>query len=186
MQVAITGGIGEGKSTVLKMLAELGHPVASADEVARQIYTEPAIQARLGEIAALDEGFHPAELRDAIARSDEIRRSVNRLMHPLVMSNILLTNATFVEVPLLFEACLQSTFHQIWVVTCGEEEQRRRLLERYGDAAHVARLLSSQLPSRTKIPFADFTLRTNNTLYHVRRLLSSALAELGHGELRVE
>jgi dephospho-CoA kinase len=63
-------------------------------------------------------------------------------------------------------------------VTCGPHQQRKRLMKRYGDAAHVDRMLATQLPSRAKIPFADMIVRTNAPLDHVRRLLSEALAEL--------
>lgn len=179
MRVAITGGIAEGKSTVLSMLAEAGHPAASADAVAREILSEPATRAALAEIAGLPLTFAPSELRQAIAASEAVRRAVNRLMHPAVMDRLAHSGATFFEVPLLVEACLQDRFDRIWVVTCGHEEQRRRLILRYGGEEHVDRMLAAQLPTRAKLPFADLIVRTNAPLDHVRRLLFSSVAELG-------
>ena len=178
MRVAITGGIGEGKSTVLTILGDLGHTTQSADSIAREIAAKPEVRAEIAALARLRNDFAPADLRDRLASSEALRRAINRLMHPLVMSAISRSDATFVEVPLLIEACLQSTFDQVWVVTCGAEEQRRRLLDRYSDPEHVERMLATQLPTRAKIPFAELVVRTNAPLEHVRRLLSAASKEL--------
>ena len=43
--VAVTGGIGSGKSTVIKMIGERGFHVYSADEAARNIYDDPLVKA---------------------------------------------------------------------------------------------------------------------------------------------
>ncbi|AIE84631.1 Dephospho-CoA kinase [Fimbriimonas ginsengisoli Gsoil 348] len=163
---------------MLQMLEEIGYSTLSADAVARQIAARGDVAQTLARIAGLEHPFAPAELRAALAGSEEIRRQVNATMHPLVMEEIDRHPATFVEVPLLIEACLQSTFDRIWVVTCGPREQKRRLMQRYGDKRHVEGILSTQLSSRAKIPFADVVLRTNRPLDHVRRLLSEAASEL--------
>jgi len=177
-RVAITGGIGEGKSTVLAMIAEQGYEVASADAIARELFLDPQINAQLAEIAGRKGSIAPKDLRDAIASSTTVRRDVNRLMHPLVLDRIARGSASFVEVPLLFETCMQGYFDRVWVVTCGEAEQQKRLLARYGDPNTVSALLSAQLPTKVKIPFADSIFRTNSAFEHVKRLLSEALEGL--------
>lgn len=73
------------------------------------------------------------------------------------------------EIPLLIEACLQGGFDRVWVVTCGADEQRRRLVERLGGEAGAEALLGSQLPTRAKIPFADVVIRTNQPEWSVKR-----------------
>jgi dephospho-CoA kinase len=180
MRVAITGGIAEGKSTVLRILAELGYPVSSADAIARDLFLDPALNTRLAEVAGVPAPISPAALRAALA-STEVRRNVNRIMHAPVMERLEEEAAQFVEVPLLLEACLQSRFDRVWVVTCGEEEQRRRLQERYGSEADLIALVASQLPSRAKIPFADLVVRTNQPLENVRRLMSEAASAMSGG-----
>jgi dephospho-CoA kinase len=176
--VAVTGGIAEGKSTVLAELASMGHSTASADLLAREIFSDPQTNARLAAIAGTGGQILPAELRASMLASREIRRQVNRVMHPLVAQAIDRSGAQFVEVPLLIETCLQGDFDRVWVVTCGAEEQRRRLLERYRDESTVIAILAAQMPARAKIPFSDSIIRTNRPLQHVRRLLSEALAVL--------
>ena len=45
--VAVTGGIGSGKSTVIGMIRKMGYPVFSADEISRTIYADPRIQEKI-------------------------------------------------------------------------------------------------------------------------------------------
>lgn len=178
MRIAITGGIGEGKSTVLAMLTEMGEATESADRIAREIFLEPATNAQIAAAAGLPAPVAPADLRGVLSTSDEVRAAVNRIMHPRIVDAIERSPARFVEVPLLIEACLYPRFDRVWGVTCGPEEQRKRLLERYADERIVSAMLASQLPTRTKIPFCDLIFRTNQPLETVRRLLSVALARL--------
>jgi len=177
-RIAITGGIGEGKSTVLAMLAEMGFATASSDAVAREIFAEPATQASVARMTGLPQPIDPKALRAALADSEEVRRSLNRLMHPRVVERMASHEATFFEVPLLIEVASLRRYDATWVVTCGPEEQRRRLLDRYADLAHVERILSTQLPTPAKIPFADLVIRTNEPLATVRRVLERAAYQL--------
>ena len=174
MPVAITGGIAEGKSTVLQMLAELGYRTGSSDEVSREVYIEPDVQAALAAAAGLPVPVDRAELRAAIAERPVLRRQVNAIMHPRIRARMRENDAQFVEVPLLVEACLQAEYRRVWVVTCGPEEQLLRLVRRYGDEAHARAVMASQLPSSVKNAFADLTIRTNAPLEAVRDVVSEA------------
>ena len=176
MQTAITGGIAEGKSTVLGYVAELGYSTLSADSVAREVFSDPAINCQLALEAGQSAPIAPGSLRDALVKNPIIRRAVNRIMHPKIMEIIRASGSQFVEVPLLIETCLYSQFDHVWVVTCSPEEQRRRLADRYGDAFDGELLLTSQLRTEVKIPFADEVFRTNRPAQTVRRNVSEALA----------
>jgi dephospho-CoA kinase len=103
---------------------------------------------------------------------------MNEVLHPEVFARLVELGADVVEVPLLIETCLQSSFRQVWVATCGPAEQRRRLLERHGDEGLVARLLSTQLPSVVKSAFADRTLRTDRPLASVQEEVAVIAREL--------
>jgi dephospho-CoA kinase len=178
MRVAITGGIAEGKSTVLGYLNALGEATASADEMAVAVYRDEAVQKRLSDASGLPWPVERADLRAAMAASPALRRQVNAIMHPLVHERLTSSAARFIEVPLLFEACIYGMFDQVWVVTCGRAEQRKRLAERYGEGPQLEGLLATQLPSRAKTPFSDRVVRTNEAPETVRRLLSEAVAAL--------
>jgi dephospho-CoA kinase len=179
-RIAITGGIGEGKSTVLRFLRELGYGTASADDVARQFFEEPLTQAKLAEILEQSPPVSPDVLRRAIATQPEVRRAVNRFMHPGIRARLAAGDAPFVEVPLLIETCLQDDFDRIWVVTCGREEQLIRLGQRIG-ADQAQRLIATQLPTRVKEAFADHVIRTNKpesfVFEEVRKIAASVVCE---------
>jgi dephospho-CoA kinase len=173
MRVAITGGIAEGKSTVLGYLREEGEAVASSDAYAREVFQEPDVQSALAHLLGQESPVEPAALRDALSSSATLRRDVNRLMHPKVIERILASRAKYIEVPLLIEGCLQSLFDQVWVVSCGPEEQRRRLVERVGEAAALE-LIATQLKTSVKTPFGDVVFRTNQPEETVKRYVKLA------------
>jgi dephospho-CoA kinase len=173
MKIAVTGGIAEGKSTVLRILAEEGYATASSDEFARECFVLPEVQQSLADLVGTAPPVPPAALLHAIGESDRVRRAINRIFHPHVLARIEETTADFVEVPLLLEACLQQNFDAVWVVTCGPEVQRERLVLRGGTTPPEA-LIATQLPTLVKLPFADVILRTNVDLEAVKRTVLEA------------
>jgi len=175
MRIAITGGIAEGKSTVLGWIQDSGWSVHSSDSAARSAFADSSIQLQLAALTGLVPPLLPSDLREAILGSHDVRRAVNRLMHPFIGGQAAESDAVFHEVPLLFEACLQSRYDEVWVVSCGEEEQRRRLIDRYGDPRLVEALIAIQLPTPVKLLFGDRVFRTNSPLDTVRTSLREAL-----------
>ena len=161
LNVALTGGIAEGKTTVLRMFSELGLSTVSADEVARGVLEDAEVQGRVRERLGLSGAMDRGKILEAIAADPAKRRSLNEIMHPEVLARLVLEQADVVEVPLLVETCLHTAFRRVWVVTCGAEEQLRRLIERTGDEGTALRLLSTQLPTAVKRAFADRTIRTD-------------------------
>ncbi|MCC7103395.1 MAG: dephospho-CoA kinase [Fimbriimonadaceae bacterium] len=176
MKIAITGGIAEGKSTVLEVLRSEGLRVLSADEIVRQLWSERSTLDSLSQLLSL-ENPTKGDVTRAIVESNTARQVVNHLFHPLVHQRIMESDADAIEIPLLIETCMQSTVDQIWVVTCGSEEQLRRLSSRVGEA-QAQKMIRLQLPTRAKIPFADEVLRTNRPLRDVHTAIRQALARL--------
>jgi dephospho-CoA kinase len=162
MKIAITGGIAEGKSTVLRMLEKLGFSSISADAVAKDVFWEPIVQSALRALLEIDGQVTPADLAEAIT-DDETRRAVNSIMHPAIMQKLLAENATFFEVPLLLETCSHLDFDAIWLVTCGEDAQRQRLVERYGEDGAKSRVIG-QVATLTRISVADTVIDTSTDL----------------------
>jgi dephospho-CoA kinase len=171
--VAVTGGIAEGKSTVLGMLSELGYSTASADDVGREVFQTREVQAELAVLFETTDLSRDA-IRAAISAKPDLRRGMNRLMHGPIWERILASGVQFVEIPLLVEACLHPNFRRVWVVTCGQEEQLRRLVERLGSRQAAEQMLSTQLSSTAKAQFADRIVRTNAEPASVLGFVSSA------------
>lgn len=169
----MTGGVAEGKSTVLGYLRDLGYRTASSDDVSRGLFHSDEVQVGLAGLMGMSRPIEPADLRERLWDDAVLRRSVNRLMHPLILQRLDALEADAIEIPLLFETCLQTRFERIWVVTCGAEEQRRRLLLRVQDPAEADSVLATQLPSDVKCAFADVIVRTNRAAEDVKRFVAT-------------
>lgn len=176
MRIAVTGGIAEGKSTVMGYLREMGYETASADAIAREVFLDESVQ---GQLASLLDSRVPVSaemLRERIASDDEIRRRLNRIMHPLVVKKMVASTAVLIEVPLLFETSLHSLFERAWVVTCGEQIQLQRLSERLGNVQAAEGMIGTQLPTLVKCAFADEIIRTNGSEESVKAIVQSAIS----------
>lgn len=171
----MTGGIAEGKSTVMGYLRELGHETASADDEARQVFQYQAVQAQLGALLDVSGAITPEVLRSHIAKDSDVRRQVNRIMHPVITQRLMTSTAKWIEIPLLFETAMHSMFERVWVVTCGEEIQLQRLTERVGNVQVAHQLIATQLPTLVKCAFADEIVRTNGSEESVKGVVRSAI-----------
>lgn len=167
MKIALTGGIAQGKSTVLEGLRRCGVSVASADEMARECFEDSANAELIARTARMERPVNRDELRRRIGAEPQLRRAINSIIHPCVLSKIRRSEATVIEVPLLIESAVMSEFDAIWCVTCAPEEQRRRLAERLGSEAEADRLIAIQLPSKVKETFAEEIIRTDGDLDRV-------------------
>lgn len=175
MRVAITGGIAEGKSTVLGYLADMGYKTETADRLAKSVFaSEPVQQFLHSQLGSGD----PALVRSRLSADSDFRRRLNALTHPAIALAIFESDAEFVEVPLLIETCMHRWFPQVWVVTCGMEEQIRRLVHRLGNLDLALEMASAQVPTAAKIPFADTVVRTNCSEESVRAYVIEAVREI--------
>ena len=171
--IGLTGAIAGGKSTLLAMLGEMGLRTASSDAVARAIFAEDSVQSALAARLGQPLPVRSATLREAMLRDPSLRRWTNRLMHPLVGERIAGIEADVVEVPLMFEACLQGRYREVWTASCGPEERTRRLRARYGPGADLRALGAWQLSERAKDALADRVFRTDRPMATVLSLLKS-------------
>ena len=169
--IGLTGAIAGGKSTLLAMLGEMGLRTASSDAVAREVFAERSVQSALAARLGQSLPVRPAALREAMLGDPALRRWTNRLMHPLVGERLATLDAEVVEVPLLFEACLQGRYREVWTASCGPEERARRLRARYGPEVDLGAFGAWQLSGTVKDALADRVFRTDRPSGHVLSLL---------------
>jgi dephospho-CoA kinase len=178
VRIAITGGIAEGKTTVLRMFEALGGQTVSSDSIVAHLLRpgtdlwQQLIQ-EFGDTILTETGELNRERLASLAFGEtQARRRLNRLLHPAVVEAIAerardASTPLFVEVPLLIEVCYQGWFDRIVVVRATPALQRQRLLARGVPNDRVRQLLRAQLPTRAKLPFADWVVRTTGSLQQV-------------------
>ncbi len=133
-KIAITGGIGSGKSIVCDILRKEGYAVFSCDEIYKDISETDEYLSLLKTNFpfAIENGrLNRKKLAKAVFSDAECRQKLNAISHPLVMEKLFssikaLDNSSkfvFAEVPLLFEGKFENLFNDIIVVT-REKEKR--------------------------------------------------------------
>lgn len=126
IKIAVTGGIGSGKSTVCKIIHSLGYPVYSCDEVYKLVLQDGQTVAELvkefGEQILNCDGSLNRPALSAIVFGDEAKlEKLNKITHPKIFEKLfeISTNddgVVFYEVPLLFEGGYEKLFDKVLVV----------------------------------------------------------------------
>ena len=174
--IGLTGGIATGKSTVANYLATAYNlPIFDADIYARDAVSvgSPILQAiarRYGEqILLTDNSLNRVKLGEIIFNQQAERNWVEDLIHPYVLECFLnaitepISTGVFV-IPLLLEAQMTNLVTEIWVVSCGEQQQLARLMQRnHLTLAQAQARIYSQMPIAEKAARADIILDNNST-----------------------
>lgn len=166
--VALTGGIGSGKSTVADEFAHLGVTVIDADIIARQV-VEPgtpallAIAERFGSQMINDDGsLNRRRLRERIFAHSEDKAWLNALLHPLIQQEtrrqMQASTSPYLlwVVPLLVENRLTDKADRILVVDVPKETQIERTIRRDGvSREHAEHILAAQATREQRLAAAD-------------------------------
>ncbi|ACH65288.1 dephospho-CoA kinase [Aliivibrio fischeri] len=167
--VAITGGIGSGKTTVADRFQALYNiNIVDADIIAREVVnpgTEGLIQIEqhFGPQILLDDGhLNRAKLRECIFSEPSEKQWLNDLLHPLIRSEmqrqIALSTSeyTLLVVPLLVENKLQYLANRVLVVDVLEQTQINRTVNRDKvNHQQVKAILASQASREERLAIAD-------------------------------
>lgn len=190
--VGLTGGMGAGKSTALGLLEELGAETLSTDAVVHELYGDPrvreAVVARWGPDVAPDGVIDRSAIAArAFAGDADERAWLEQLLWPLVGERMAQwtsemrartppPRAAVIEVPLLFEASMESAFDATIAVVAGEAVRRERAEGRghaLADERHAR-----QLSQEEKAQRATFAVRNDGSVQEMRRQLAEILAKL--------
>lgn len=191
--IALTGGVGSGKSTVAAMFRELGATVVDADEAAHAVY-EPGmpafdeIVAWLGPGILRDGRIDRAKLGDIVFKDADARRRLNSIVHPRVREWMAERTAEAVargadvvihDVPLLFENGLQALYSKTVLVYARPATQLARLIgERGVSLARGNAMLASQMSIDDKRPLADYVIDNDGSIQATRRQVEEAWARV--------
>lgn len=185
-KIAVTGGIGSGKSAVLSLLAKKGFCVFSCDEIYRELWEEQAFSQALGALfpTCVREGRPDRTLLAELVFSDEqARKTLNEFTHPRIMERLFARMAehplSFAEVPLLFEEGYAGCFDRVIVVLRDREQRIEALKVRSGYTREQAlRRMTRQYNYDAPLPSGCDALHNNGSLAALEQELDALLHRL--------
>lgn len=178
--IGLTGGIGSGKSTIARRLAQHGAVVIDADLVAREVVEPgtPALQAIIAhfgvEILNPDGSLNRAALGEIVFTNAREREVLNSIVHPAVQRRTTELfaragedNIVVYDVPLLVEAQPDYHFDAIVVASAPEHVRVERLMEHRGmlESEALSRI-QSQAPEEERLKIANHVIDTSGDINH--------------------
>ncbi len=192
-KIAITGGIGSGKTSACEYLMQRGFAVVSADKISKQITAEGEVIDRIvkifGEDVAADDGqLDRKRLRERVFDSVEERRLLENITFAEIMKrlwNFLKEREkagdkfAFAEIPLLFEHKLQKDFDEIWLVTANKDVRLHRIMTRDGVTMSSAqKIMDVQMPENKKLEQSDYVFYNDGDITDMYDALSVQIERL--------
>ena len=180
--IALTGGLGSGKSEAAKQFAKLGVPVVDTDLIAHALTAVGSpvltqISQLFGPQFLTKEGaLDRARLRTHVFANPQERSKLEALLHPLIRANALKQLAEndhqlhpdyqILVIPLLFENNqYQTSIHKTLVIDCDEQLQISRAMARSQlSQAEAQAILDAQVTRATRLKLADEVIENNGTL----------------------
>jgi dephospho-CoA kinase len=178
LKVGLTGGIASGKSHAASVFARLGINISDADRISHAL-TAPGqpgltslVRALGKDILDTESGLDRAALRRRIFADPGLRKQVEAILHPLVISTLEAELAAaqgpyaLAVIPLLAESApSQALVDRVLVVDCPPELQVTRLMSRDGCTEAEARaILAAQASRDARLAVADDILLNANDL----------------------
>ena len=183
LKVALTGGIGSGKSTVAEFLDELGAYVIDSDQLARDVVERgtpgyEAVLATFGDGILTDGEIDRAKLAEIVFKDATARAALESIIHPFVrdsaekMVKSLPSDAVVInQIPLLVETDGAKRFDFVITVSADEDVRRRRLIERGMKDYEVTKRLAAQVNDAAREAIAHSVIRNNGSIDELRHVV---------------
>ena len=192
--VGLTGGIASGKSTVSKMLSQVGFPIVDADLVAHRLQQpgQPGFERlvdHFGRGILTGGGELDRSRLGQLAFGDPVARDeLNQAMQPLIREEIMAQVANFkrtgvpvvvIDVPLLFEQHYDDDCDLTVVVTVDRAHQLQRPQQRNGyDRVTALARIDAQLPLTVKAARADIVIDNNGDYHQLQKQVAQLVKRL--------
>ncbi|MDR0887068.1 MAG: dephospho-CoA kinase [Clostridiales Family XIII bacterium] len=180
--IAITGGIGSGKTAVTDYIQKAGYPVIDADVVAREVVmpdtargqiTLEQLKGLFGDDIILADGTMDRKLVASRAFVDDaLLQQLNAIMHKAIQEEMNSKIAQYTErncdiflaIPLLYETQMATMADSVWVITADEATRVSRAAHRDGVSEDEVRArIAHQMPEDEKIALADIVIYNNGS-----------------------
>ncbi len=188
-KIAVTGGIGSGKSTFCRFLSERGYPVYSCDEIYGELIREQEYTALLIERFpdCFPNGvFDKKKLAERVFANRGDKRALESLSHPLIVQRLLKKmegeEVAFAEVPLLYEGNFEPLFDGVIALIRNREARIASIKERNGfSEEEIAARMLHQIDPETLREKRCIIVENNGTTEELNREVSCVLKQLGIG-----
>jgi dephospho-CoA kinase len=188
LRVALTGGIGSGKSLVGEILEELGALVIDSDQLAREVIErgspgyEEVITA-FGDSILSEGQIDRAKLAAVVFKEKDLRKKLESIIHPLVreaaekLARNLPSGAILVnQIPLLVESDGAKRFDYVITVSADEEIRRERLRLRGLKDYEITERMAAQVADLDREKIANYILRNDGSIDELTRAVEELMA----------
>jgi len=189
--LGLSGGIGSGKSTVAKILSELGALVIDADAIAKEVL-EPGQLGYENVLLAFGESVLDAsgnidrkKLANLVFQDAEKLLMLESIVHPAVIARVSdireslpETSIVVYDTPLLVEKQLQDQFDKVLIVSADEDIRKERLVQRGLDLADIEARMANQATDIQRSAVADFVIINNGSMKELREEVAKVWQQL--------
>lgn len=171
MRIALTGGIGSGKSAVMDIIRSHGYNCVSSDAINDALLQNPDYIEQIARVfptALVDKKIDKRVLAKIVFNNNKERKKLNNIAHPIIRNLALEMSdyhgLNFVEVPLLFECGFEVDYDKVVVVTADIETRIERVKARDNrPVTEIKSIINSQIKSYANKKI-DYTIENNSSL----------------------
>lgn len=191
MIVGLTGGIASGKSTVSNFFKKLGLEVLDADEIVKEVSQKEDTIKKIVKVFGkniLDGSgkIIREKLRKEAFENRELLNKLNEIIHPQVIEIFVEKkketsedSIVIFDIPLLYEAEMESLCDKIIVVYIKREQQIERVIERDKNTRELAeKIIDAQMSLEEKSKRADIVINNNSTLEDLKNQVNMIYCNL--------
>ncbi len=180
--VALTGGIGSGKSVVSTLFSAKGIHIIDADIIAKLLVQSPSIYFKKiiehfgSHILSHQQEIDRKKLREIIIHDSKEKTWLEQLLHPAIRKQIqheinqLHADYCIVVIPLLVETRTSNLYDRILVIDCEEETQINRVILRdHISEESIQCLLKQQASRKERLAIADDIILNDHSIIHLQQ-----------------
>ena len=192
--IAITGGIGSGKSTFCSKLKEKGFKIHSSDEQVAKIYKNPEKKfvtylRTIGLSKSISKkNINKKTISKIIFENKQIRKKLELYIFKIVRkkrSDFIKqekekkTRLIFIDIPLLFENNLENQFHKVISIIASKQERLKRLKKtRKMSETQFKNIIRSQTSDIIRKKKSDYVIYNNSTLKDYKTKINKLINKL--------
>ncbi|MGA0443165.1 MAG: dephospho-CoA kinase [Candidatus Nanopelagicaceae bacterium] len=191
LSIALTGGIGSGKSLAGEIFQELGAVIIDSDQLAREVMERGTdgfdeVVAQFGDEILTGGDIDRAKLAQIVFKDESARRKLEAIIHPKVRelaakiaSRVPSDGVVINQIPLLFETKGAGRFDLVISISSSLEVRRERLIERGLKSYEIDQRIGAQATDEDRASISNLVIENNGTVEE----LEKAIRELWEREI---